>query len=114
MAQIGSFVPGVSARLPIFDAIFLRVGAKDNLWAGRSTLAVELDEAGLILQQATSRFEKYVFLITHFILSIYVACQGGAGLDCYSQSILKIGFFYLDCHSVFLISKQILKHLICG
>ena len=56
MAQIGSFVPATSARLPIFDAIFLRIGARDNLWAGKSTLAVELDEAGLILQQATSRY----------------------------------------------------------
>ena len=55
MAQIGSFVPASSAELPIFDAIFLRIGAKDNLFAGKSTLAVELDEAGLILRQATSR-----------------------------------------------------------
>jgi DNA mismatch repair ATPase MutS len=55
LAQVGSFVPASSARLPIFDSIFLRVGARDNMAAGKSTLAVELDEAGLILQQATSR-----------------------------------------------------------
>ena len=56
LAQVGSFVPASSARLPIFDAVFLRIGARDNLMAGKSTLAVELDEAGLILRQATSRF----------------------------------------------------------
>jgi DNA mismatch repair protein MutS len=55
MAQIGSFVPALSATLPIFDAIYLRIGARDNQWAGKSTLAVELDEAGLILRQATSK-----------------------------------------------------------
>ena len=55
MAQIGSFVPALSAKLPIFDAIYLRIGARDNQWAGKSTLAVELDEAGLILRQATSK-----------------------------------------------------------
>lgn len=54
MAQIGCFVPAVSASLPIFDRIFTRVGASDNLTAGHSTFLVEMIETSAILSQATS------------------------------------------------------------
>ena len=45
MAQIGSFVPADEANLPIFDAIFTRIGASDDLVSGESTFMVEMLEA---------------------------------------------------------------------
>ena len=55
MAQMGSFVPAREARLGIVDRIFSRVGASDNLAAGRSTFMVEMVETAHILQNATPR-----------------------------------------------------------
>jgi DNA mismatch repair protein MutS len=53
MAQIGSFVPAAQAKLPIFDRIFTRIGASDNLARGRSTFLVEMSEVAAILNTAT-------------------------------------------------------------
>ncbi len=55
MAQMGSFVPARSARLPITDRIFTRIGASDNLARGRSTFMVEMTETAAILNTATAR-----------------------------------------------------------
>jgi DNA mismatch repair protein MutS len=55
MAQMGSYVPAERAKLPIFDRIFTRIGASDNLARGRSTFMVEMTEAAGILNMATSR-----------------------------------------------------------
>jgi len=55
MAQMGSFVPARSARLPIVDRIFTRIGASDNLARGRSTFMVEMTETAAILNTATPR-----------------------------------------------------------
>lgn len=55
MAQIGSFVPADSAKLPIFDQIFTRIGAADDLISGQSTFMVEMSEANDALQHATKR-----------------------------------------------------------
>ena len=54
MAQIGSFVPAKSAKLPIFDKIFTRIGASDDLVSGESTFMVEMMEAKNALVNATS------------------------------------------------------------
>ncbi|MFC4653166.1 DNA mismatch repair protein MutS [Lactococcus nasutitermitis] len=54
MAQIGSFVPAERAELPIFDAIFTRIGASDNLISGESTFMVEMSEANRAIQHATA------------------------------------------------------------
>ncbi|GAK30597.1 DNA mismatch repair protein MutS [Weissella oryzae SG25] len=54
MAQIGSYVPAKSASLPIFDQIFTRIGAADDLISGNSTFMVEMAEANTALQQATA------------------------------------------------------------
>ncbi|MFQ5382098.1 MAG: DNA mismatch repair protein MutS, partial [Dehalococcoidia bacterium] len=53
MAQAGSFVPARSAGLPLFDRIFTRIGAQDDLAAGQSTFMVEMVETAQILHQAT-------------------------------------------------------------
>lgn len=55
MAQMGGFVPARSARLPIVDRIFTRIGASDNLARGRSTFMVEMTETAAILNTATLR-----------------------------------------------------------
>jgi len=53
LSQIGSFVPASSAGLPVFDRIFTRVGAFDDLYAGQSTFMVEMLETANILNNAT-------------------------------------------------------------
>ena len=53
MAQIGCFVPCKSATLPLFDKIFTRIGASDNLVGGESTFMVEMKEANKALREAT-------------------------------------------------------------
>ncbi len=53
MAQAGSFVPAIAADLPLFDRIFTRIGAQDDLAAGQSTFMVEMVETAQILHQAT-------------------------------------------------------------
>lgn len=55
LAQIGSFVPATSARLPMIDRIWTRVGASDDLASGRSTFMVEMTETAAILHSATPR-----------------------------------------------------------
>lgn len=55
LAQIGSFVPAASAKLPILERIWTRVGASDDLASGRSTFMVEMTETAAILHNATPR-----------------------------------------------------------
>ncbi len=54
MAQIGCFVPAKEASLPVFDAIFTRIGASDDLVSGESTFMVEMNEANNAITNATS------------------------------------------------------------
>lgn len=54
LAQMGSFVPAETARLPVFDRIFTRVGASDDLHLGQSTFMVEMNETANIVNNATS------------------------------------------------------------
>src|SRR3712207_3214478 len=53
MAQIGSFVAAESASLPLFDAIFTRIGAADDLISGQSTFMVEMMDANHAIKRAT-------------------------------------------------------------
>jgi len=53
MAQIGSFVPAKSATIGITDRVFTRIGASDDLSAGKSTFMVEMTEVADILRNAT-------------------------------------------------------------
>ena len=55
MAQAGSFVPASSARIGVFDKIFTRVGATDNISRGESTFMVEMLETSMIMHNLSER-----------------------------------------------------------
>lgn len=55
LAQVGSFVPADALQLTLTDAIYTRMGARDNLFAGESTFMVEVSETAHILRAATPR-----------------------------------------------------------
>ena len=55
LAQMGSFVPAALAHIGVVDAVFTRVGASDDLFAGDSTFMVEMKEVAEILQDATDK-----------------------------------------------------------
>ena len=55
MAQIGSFVPAKSCTISIFDKIFTRIGASDDLVSGDSTFIVEMKEANTAISEATEK-----------------------------------------------------------
>jgi len=54
MAQIGCFVPATSAKLPVFDSVYTRIGASDDIVSGQSTFMVEMNEVNNALTYATS------------------------------------------------------------
>ena len=60
MAQMGSYVPADSAKIGVFDKIFTRIGASDNLASGESTFMVEMNEVSNILNNATN--ESFIIL----------------------------------------------------
>ncbi len=53
LAQMGSFVPASYAKVPVFDRVFTRIGAGDELIRGRSTFMVEMSECANILKNST-------------------------------------------------------------
>ncbi|HOL86309.1 MAG TPA: DNA mismatch repair protein MutS [Defluviitoga tunisiensis] len=53
MAQIGCFVPAEVAELPVYDGIFTRIGARDDIVTGKSTFLVEMLEISTIINRAT-------------------------------------------------------------
>ncbi|PCJ16653.1 MAG: DNA mismatch repair protein MutS [Candidatus Cloacimonadota bacterium] len=55
MAQMGSFVPADLCKMKVFDRIFTRVGASDDLGGGKSTFMVEMSETAYLLKHATSQ-----------------------------------------------------------
>ncbi len=55
MAHMGSFVPAKTAKIPLTDKIFTRVGASDNISGGESTFMVEMNETASIINNLTSR-----------------------------------------------------------
>lgn len=55
MNQIGCFVPATYAEIPIFDGIFTRIGASDDISSGLSTFMVEMTEAAHIIKKSTSK-----------------------------------------------------------
>ena len=55
MAHMGSYVPAKSAKVPLVDRIFTRVGASDNLAQAQSTFMLEMTETASIIRNATNR-----------------------------------------------------------
>lgn len=55
MAQIGACVPAASLSLTLTDGIYVRMGARDDIMAGQSTFAVELEETASLLRRSTAR-----------------------------------------------------------
>jgi len=55
MTHMGSFVPAASAKIPVTDKIFTRVGASDNLSGGESTFMVEMNETASIINNVSQR-----------------------------------------------------------
>lgn len=55
LAQIGSFVPAKKAVLPLYDAIYTRIGSSDDISGGKSTFMVEMVESNYALKNATNK-----------------------------------------------------------
>lgn len=91
--QIGSFVPCKEARLPIFDNIFTRIGASDDLVSGESTFMVEMKEANKAVSGATKNS-----LILFDELGRGTATYDGMSL---AQSILEYIHDHIGCKTLF-------------
>lgn len=93
LAQMGSFVPAKSCKLPIFDKIFTRIGASDDLVSGESTFMVEMMEAKNAITKATSDS-----LILFDELGRGTATYDGMSL---AQSILEYVNKRIKCKTLF-------------
>ena len=93
MAQIGSFVPAKTAKLPVFDKIFTRIGASDDLVAGESTFMVEMMEAKNAVSNATENS-----LILFDELGRGTATYDGIAL---AQAILEFVNNKIKCKTLF-------------
>jgi len=110
MAQIGSFVPCKSCKIPIFDKIFTRIGASDDLVSGDSTFMVEMKEANNAIMEASDNS-----LILFDELGRGTATYDGMSL---AQAILEYihnkihakTMFSTHYHELTTLSKE-LKHL---
>lgn len=93
MAQIGCFVPAKEANLPIFDKIFTRIGASDDLVSGESTFMVEMIEASNAIKNATENS-----LILFDELGRGTATFDGMSL---AQAILEYIHDHIGCKTLF-------------
>ncbi len=103
MAQCGSFVPAQSAQLPILDAIFTRIGASDNVAAGKSTFLVEMEETAHICQYATPK-------------SLVILDEVGRGTSTYdglalAQAIVEYIYTHVKARCLFATHYHELTHL---
>ena len=93
MAQIGCFVPAKEAKLPVFDQIFTRIGASDDLVSGESTFMVEMIEASNAIKNATKNS-----LILFDELGRGTATYDGMSL---AQAILEYTHDMIGCKTLF-------------
>ncbi len=93
LAQMGSFVPATEAELPIYDAIFTRIGASDQLSEGLSTFMVEMTETRTMLTEASAKS----------LLILDEVGRGTATYDgmCLAQSILEYILNQKGAHVIF-------------
>ena len=93
MAQIGSFVPCESCNIPIFDSLFTRIGASDNLIKGQSTFMTEMSEVGAALKEAS-------------VNSLFLFDEIGRGTATFdgmaiAQSIIEFIVAHVHCKTLF-------------
>ena len=93
MAQIGCFVPAKEAKMPVFDQIFTRIGASDDLVSGESTFMVEMLEAANAIKNATKNS-----LILFDELGRGTATYDGMSL---AQAILEYTHDMIGCKTLF-------------
>ena len=93
MAQIGCFVPCREASLPLFDKIFTRIGASDDLVSGESTFMVEMIEANNAISNATENS-----LILFDELGRGTATYDGMSL---AESIVEYIHNFIKCRTLF-------------
>ena len=93
MAQIGSYVPASKAYMPIFDKIFTRIGASDDLVSGESTFMVEMNEANMAIKKASENS-----LILFDELGRGTATYDGMAL---AQSIIEYIHNNIKCKTLF-------------
>ena len=93
MAQIGCFVPAKEAKMPVFDQIFTRIGASDDLVSGESTFMVEMIEATNAINNATKSS-----LILFDELGRGTATYDGMSL---AQAILEYTHDRIGCKTLF-------------
>lgn len=93
MAQIGSFVPAKSANIPIFDQIFTRIGAADDIISGQSTFMVEMTEVNFALEYATKNS-----LILFDEIGRGTATYDGMAL---AQAIIEYVHEHIGCKTLF-------------
>ncbi|MBN2696852.1 MAG: DNA mismatch repair protein MutS, partial [Bacilli bacterium] len=93
MAQMGCFVPATSVNLPVFDQIFTRIGASDDLSTGKSTFMIEMLEVNYALQNATSNS-----LILFDEIGRGTATYDGMAL---AQAIIEYTHHKLTCKTLF-------------
>lgn len=93
LAQMGSYVPASEALLPVYDAIYTRIGASDQLSEGLSTFMVEMTETAQMLKSATP----------NSLLVLDEVGRGTATFDglCLAQSILEYILNELKSHVFF-------------
>lgn len=93
MAQMGSFVPAKSCKIPIFDKIFTRIGASDDLVSGESTFMIEMKEAKNAICNATKNS-----LILFDELGRGTATYDGISI---AQAILEYISIHIKCKTLF-------------
>lgn len=100
MAQIGCYVPCISARLTPVDRIMSRLGANDNIFAAQSTFFVELSETKKILSEATPRSLVILDELGRGTSSYDGVAVAQAVLHHVSTHIGCVGFFATHYHSL--------------
>ena len=93
MAQIGCFVPCTNCNIPIFDSIYTRIGAADDIVSGQSTFMVEMLEVNNALSQATQNS-----LILFDEIGRGTATYDGMAL---AQSIIEYLHEHVKCKTIF-------------
>ncbi|MFZ3229205.1 MAG: DNA mismatch repair protein MutS [Pseudobdellovibrio sp.] len=93
LAQLGSYIPATSASMPLYDSIFTRIGASDQLSEGLSTFMVEMTETAQMLHEATA----------DSLLILDEVGRGTSTLDglCLAQSILEYILVHVKTHVFF-------------